>query len=86
MRPETTAAARETALEGCAQVTLVVPWLSVEEQPIVFPDQLTFSRPEQQEAHLREVSAASGLDPGGQQSPGPGSPHQRSSILDGTGA
>lgn len=33
-----------------------MPWLSVEEQSIVFPDHLTFSRPEQQEAHLKEVS------------------------------
>lgn len=42
----------------CGQVTLVVPWLSVEEQAIVFPDGLSFSRPDLQEAHLREVSAA----------------------------
>ena len=40
------------------QVTLVVPWLTIEEQSIVMPDGLTFSRPEQQEAHLKEVSAA----------------------------
>ena len=34
----------------------MVPWLTVEEQSIVFPDHLTFSRPEQQEQHVKEVS------------------------------
>ena len=40
-----------------SQVTLVVPWLSVEEQSIVFPDQLSFGKPEEQEAHLKQVRA-----------------------------
>lgn len=51
----------------CAQVTLVLPWLSVEEQSIVFPDHLTFSRPEQQEAHLKEVCTATGQPKGKRQ-------------------
>ena len=34
-------------------VTLMVPWLSLEQQPIVFPEGLTFDRPALQEQYLR---------------------------------
>ena len=33
----------------------MVPWLSVHEQAGIFPDKLTFSRPEEQEAHIKKV-------------------------------
>lgn len=31
-----------------AQVTLVIPWLAVEEQAAIFPEGLTFSKPSEQ--------------------------------------
>jgi hypothetical protein len=34
-------------------VSLVVPWLKIEQQPIVFPGGLTFERPAQQEQYVR---------------------------------
>ena len=36
------------------QVTLVVPWLSMPDQKVVYPNQLTFETPEQQEQHVRQ--------------------------------
>ena len=37
------------------KVTLAVPWLSVQEQEGLFPDKLTFNRPDEQECHIRKV-------------------------------
>ena len=36
-----------------AKVTLVVPWLAPSDQSMVFPNSITFTRPEDQEAYVR---------------------------------
>jgi digalactosyldiacylglycerol synthase len=42
-------------------VTLVVPWLSLPDQKVVFPNSITFESPEHQEQYVREwVEARTG--------------------------
>ena len=36
------------------QITLCVPWLAPQDQALVFPNGITFQRPEQQEEYVRE--------------------------------
>ena len=54
----------ERATPGHAQVTLVTPWLARCDQDLVFPNNLFFSTPAEQEVAIRAwVRQRSGLDP-----------------------
>jgi hypothetical protein len=45
------------------QVTLVIPWLAEPDQKMIFPKGVTFKRPEQQEAYVREwVKQRTGME------------------------
>ena len=46
-----------------SQVTLVIPWLAAADQAKVYPNNLTFSTPEEQESYVRAwVSKRTGFD------------------------
>ncbi|XP_065864717.1 digalactosyldiacylglycerol synthase 2, chloroplastic isoform X1 [Euphorbia lathyris] len=42
------------AKDGDRKVTLVIPWLSLKHQKLVYPNNITFSTPSEQEAYVRE--------------------------------
>ncbi|KAF2282568.1 hypothetical protein GH714_043197 [Hevea brasiliensis] len=42
------------AKDGDRKVTLVIPWLSLKHQKLVYPNNITFSSPSEQEAHVRQ--------------------------------
>lgn len=42
------------AKEGEMDVTLVIPWLSLKEQALVYPNSVTFESPAQQETYVRQ--------------------------------
>lgn len=42
------------ARDGTREVTLMIPWLAKADQRIVFPNNITFDQPEQQEAFVRD--------------------------------
>lgn len=39
--------------DGERKVTLVIPWLSLKDQVLVYPNQITFQTPSEQEAYVR---------------------------------
>lgn len=41
------------AKEGERRVTLVIPWLTVKHQVLVYPNSITFSSPSEHEAYVR---------------------------------
>lgn len=41
------------AKDGARKVTLVIPWLSVKDQLLVYPDLITFNSPSEHEAFVR---------------------------------
>ena len=46
------------------QVLLVMPWLAPSDQALIFPNQRTFERPEEQEACMRDwIKKRTGLSP-----------------------
>lgn len=40
--------------DGGRKVTLVIPWLSLKEQGLVYPNNITFSSPSEQEKYVRQ--------------------------------
>lgn len=55
------------AKDGERKVTLVIPWLSLKDQPLVYPNNITFSSPSEQETYVRQwledrTSFKSGFD------------------------
>lgn len=42
------------AKDGSRKVALVIPWLSLKHQKLVYPNNLTFSSPSEQEAYVRQ--------------------------------
>ncbi|WCJ23166.1 Digalactosyldiacylglycerol synthase 2 chloroplastic [Euphorbia peplus] len=42
------------AKDGDRKVTLVIPWLSLRHQKLVYPSNITFNKPSEQEAYVRE--------------------------------
>lgn len=42
------------AKDGERMVTLVIPWLSLKHQKLVYPNDITFSSPSEQEAYVRQ--------------------------------
>ena len=48
----------------CVQVILVVPWLALSDQALIFPNQRTFERPAEQEECMRDwIKKRTGLAP-----------------------
>ncbi|KAL0922364.1 hypothetical protein M5K25_006343 [Dendrobium thyrsiflorum] len=41
------------AMDGSREVTLVIPWLSLKDQEVVYPNKITFSCPSNHEAYVR---------------------------------
>ncbi|KAJ8748863.1 hypothetical protein K2173_013294 [Erythroxylum novogranatense] len=41
------------AKDGCRKVTLVIPWLSLEHQKLVYPSSITFGSPSEHEVYVR---------------------------------
>ncbi|KAI0519116.1 hypothetical protein KFK09_006556 [Dendrobium nobile] len=42
------------AMDGSREVTLVIPWLSLKDQEVVYPNKITFSCPSNHEAYVRQ--------------------------------
>lgn len=42
------------AKEGDREVTLVIPWLSMSDQELVYPNGITFDLPSEHEAYVRQ--------------------------------
>ncbi|KAK6921478.1 hypothetical protein RJ641_011985 [Dillenia turbinata] len=42
------------AKDGDRKVTLAIPWLSLKDQALVYPDKITFSSPSEQESYVRQ--------------------------------
>ncbi|KAK6931761.1 hypothetical protein RJ641_003554 [Dillenia turbinata] len=42
------------AKDGDRKVTLAIPWLSLKDQALVYPDNITFSSPSEQESYVRQ--------------------------------
>jgi digalactosyldiacylglycerol synthase len=42
------------AKDGSRKVTLVIPWLSLQHQKLVYPNNITFTSPSEQQAYVRQ--------------------------------